>query len=477
MFKTVVLNVAGLTPRHIGPHTPALRAWAQQGRLVNIRPVLPVLTGPAQATYLTGTPPSRHGIVANGWYFRDECEIKFYRQSNRLVERRKLWETARLHDANFTCANLFWWYNMYASADISVAPRPSRGRDGSRIADIYTRPGRLRYILQERLGRFPQADLWGPEASIRSSEWIASAARVVENDYAPTLTLVYLPHLDVALQRLGPNCPAVATELGLVDRLCGQLIHFYEQRGAKVLVLSDYGIMPVKRAVALNRVLRREGYIALREEFGQELLDPGASTAFAVTDHQIAHVYVQDPQQISTVRNLLEKTPGVAAVYGRVEQAAHHFNHYRCGELVALAAEDAWFSYYYWFDSHRAPNFARTVDSQRKPGYDPAELFYEPNMRWPRLTAALQRLRRRLGGPPPLDLIPLEGAQVRGSFGRAPACADDAPLLITRDAALLNESPLAATDVHNLILAHLFGAPYQEEVAEAKLARIEPRRR
>src|ERR1051325_3661044 len=115
MKKTVVLDVVGLTRVLIGQHTPFLKKWSEQGKMVSIVPPLPAVTCTSQATYLTGTMPSTHGIVGNGWYFRDECEVKFWRQSNHLVESKKIWEIAKEKNPEFTCANLFWWYNMYSS--------------------------------------------------------------------------------------------------------------------------------------------------------------------------------------------------------------------------------------------------------------------------------------------------------------------------------------------------------------------------
>src|SRR4051794_30501295 len=122
MRRTVLINAVGLTPELIDDATPNLRSFAARGTLTPICPVVPAVTCTAQATYLTGTYPDQHGIVGNGWYFRDECEIKFWRQSNHLVQQPKIWDIARQIDPTFTCANLFWWYNMYSSADYAVTP-------------------------------------------------------------------------------------------------------------------------------------------------------------------------------------------------------------------------------------------------------------------------------------------------------------------------------------------------------------------
>lgn len=466
MQKTAVLNVVGLSGRLIGRHTPRLAAWAERGRTASVTPVLPAVTCSVQSTYLTGTVPAEHGIVGNGWYFRDECEVKFWRQSNHLVQRPKIWETARALDSAFSCAKLFWWYNMYSSADISITPRPMYPADGRKIPDIYTQPAGLRDELQYKLGRFPLFEFWGPATTIRSSRWIAESAMEVERLYNPTLSLVYLPHLDYSLQRLGSEHPDIAKDLAAIDELCGELIDYYEGRGAQVVVLSEYGITPVSRSVSLNRVLRVEGYLHVREELGLELLDPGTSRAFAVADHQVAHVYVREPSDVPAVRALIEAVPGVAQVLDRTEQAAFGLNHPRAGELVALAEPDSWFNYYYWLDDRRAPDFARTVDIHRKPGYDPVELFLDPRLRNPKLAIGWRLLKKALGFRYLMDVIPLQPSLVRGSHGLPPQTSAEAPVLITRQGALLPCESLRAVDVHDVLLAHLTGQRRQQNACQ-----------
>src|SRR5690606_30447382 len=128
---------------------------------------------------------------------------------------------------------------------------------------------------------------WGPGANIASSKWIADAAMYVEEKYSPTLSLVYLPHLDYCQQKFGPDLAKIGREVAEIDALLKQLIEFYEQRGAKVMILSEYGIVPVSRPIHINRILREAGLLGIRVERGLELLDAGASQAFAVPDQQI----------------------------------------------------------------------------------------------------------------------------------------------------------------------------------------------
>jgi predicted AlkP superfamily pyrophosphatase or phosphodiesterase len=456
VHKTVVLNVVGLTADLIARGAPRLGAWARGGASASIASAFPAVTCTAQSDYVTGLFPESHGIVGNGWYLSDECEVRFWRQSNYLVQAPKIWDAARAADTSFTCANLFWWFNMYSSVDYAVTPRPMYPADGRKLPDVYTTPAGLRDELQRRLGQFPLFAFWGPKASIESTRWIAEAARAVEQKHAPTLTLVYLPHLDYNLQRLGPAAPAALDDVRLIDDLVADLIRFYEDRDAQVIVLSEYGIRDVSRPVHLNRALREHGLLALRDELGLELLDAGASRAFAVADHQVAHVYVNDLTRLHQVRGILENLPGVERVLDDDGKRAYRLQHQRAGDLVAIAAPDAWFTYYYWLDDSRAPDFARTVDIHRKPGYDPVELFLDPRIRVPALKVGLKLGLRKLGMRTLLDVVPLDASLVRGSHGRRPAPGEpDTPIVITRQKELLPSPAIDSVEVYRVILNHL----------------------
>ena len=247
----------------------------------------------------------------------------------------------------------------------------------------------------------------------------------------------------------------MAEVVAQIDGICEELITHYESQGAAVIVLSEYGITPVSRSVSLNRILRREGFLQIREELGRELLDAGASQAFAVADHQVAHIYVNNRDVLEDVRALVEATNGVAAVLYGEERAAHGLNHPRAGDLVAIADQDAWFTYYYWLDDDRAPDFARTVDIHRKPGYDPCELFLDPALPSARLRAGMRLLQKKLGFRYLLDVIPLDPSLVKGSHGRLPDDPLDGPLILSNHPELLPGSPLPATDIQDIMLAHL----------------------
>ena len=455
MRKTVVINAVGLTPALIGEQTPALRDFRDNGALAAIGPVLPAVTTAVQSTYLTGSWPNEHGIVGNGWYFREECEIKFWRQSNKLVQRPKVWDHAKQLDPAFTCANLFWWYNMYSLADYSVTPRPMYPADGRKLPDVYSSPAELRDSLQRELGTFPLFKFWGPATSIDATRWIAEAAVRVDERFNPTLSLIYLPHLDYVLQREGPAGSNIGKDLKELDDVCARVITHFKLKGARIIILSEYGITPVSRPVHLNRVLREAGLLAVREELGRELLDAGASKAFAVADHQLAHVYVNDKAVLGKVRELVERTTGVARVLDEQGKREEHLDHRRSGELVALAEGDAWFTYYYWLDDRRAPDFARTVDIHRKPGYDPAELFIDPKIKYPKLKLATTLAKKKLGFRYLMEVVPLEAELVKGSHGLAARTRGEGPLLMSDDKSVLGGNELAATDVFEVILKHL----------------------
>jgi predicted AlkP superfamily pyrophosphatase or phosphodiesterase len=456
MRRVLVLDVVGLTPGLVGDDAPCLAALAKRGGARPLAPVLPAVTCPVQASMLTGGLPRDHGIVGNGWYFRDLSEVWLWRQSNRLVDGEMVWEAARKRDPAFRCAKLFWWFNMYASADVTVTPRPMYPADGRKIPDLYTRPAELRGELQRALGAFPLFQFWGPTADATSSRWIARAALEVERRFTPTLSLVYLPHLDYDLQRFGPHDPRSRRALAEIDAIAGELVEHAERAGMRVLVLSEYGITAVRGAVHPNRALREAGLLTVRGELGRELLDPGASEAFAVADHQVAHVYVRRPERVADVQRLLEGLDGVDQVLGGAEKAAAGLDHPRAGELVLVARPDRWFSYYYWLDDERAPDFARTVDIHRKPGYDPVELFLDPKLRLPRLGVGWRLLKKAMGFRTLMDVIALDADLVRGSHGRLGGPPDEGPIVISSEPELLPAGPVPATAVKELVLRHVF---------------------
>ena len=460
MQPLVVIDVVGLTHAMLGPDTPCLSRLAAEGFARPMGTVLPAVTCTAQSTLLTGLLPRDHGIVANGWYFRDLSEVLFWRQCNRLVHGERIYQAGRHRDPQYTTAKMFWWYNMYAPVDWSMTPRPSYPADGRKVFDSYSQPEALRDELQAQRGVFPLLKFWGPGADITSSRWIADASIEVLSRFHPSLLLIYLPHLDYNLQRLGPDDPRVREDIRQIDAEAGKLISAARAQNYEVVVLSEYAITSVHLPVHINRVLREAGFLRVRREpLGWETLDAGASRAFAVSDHQVAHVYVPDPSDVPQVAAALRQTPGIERVLDRAGQGEFGLDHERSGELVALSAPEAWFTYYFWLDDRLAPDYARTVDIHRKPGYDPVELLVDPQLRFPKLRVARRLAQKLMGFRYYMDVIGLDASVVKGSHGLLPRPgreATDGPVFISSSRRIERDS-IAMSDVKSMLLDLQFG--------------------
>lgn len=336
---------------------------------------------------------------------------------------------------------------MYSNADFSVTPRPNYLADGQKIPDCYSHPAELRDVLQKELGQFPLFKFWGPATDITSTRWIADAAIITDNLYDATLTLIYLPHLDYCLQKFGQDITAVAKDLQEVDAEIKKLIDHFTSKGAKIILLSEYGITDVNNPIHINRILRSNNWLSLRKERGLELLDAGASAAFAVADHQIAHVYLNDASISDKVKSVLESTRGIELVLDKQQQKAYGLHHERSGDFVVMADENSWFTYYFWENDAVAPDYARMVDIHKKPGYDPVELFMTSKAR-----AAYKMLKKKAGFRTVMDVIPLNADLVKGSHGRLCNDLQLQPVLIT-------DQPVGASlqpaDVYKTIWQHL----------------------
>lgn len=392
MTSVCIINAVGLTPELL-KYAPRISAI---GESQPMRSPLPAVTCTSQATLLTGLSPAQHGIVGNGWYHRDTQEIRFWQQANSLISGEKFYE-------GIETAKMFWWFNQSAGVKYSATPKPHYGCDGSKVFDILDH---TQCDLVGRLGPFPFFSFWGPSAGLPSSEWIADATAIVMREKRPKLTMAYLPHLDYDFQRLPDHDPERVAEL---DQCAGRIIDAANDIDARVIVVSEYGLVPVQRPIHLNRYLREMGWLTVRPGPFGEMMMPGESDAFAVADHQLAHVYVRNPDMIDEVARALLSVPGVARVARPVEL---ELDHPRSGELIVLSEPNAWFTYYYWLDDSLAPDFSRTVDIHRKPGYDPCELFMTSKVR------AMSRLaQKKIGMRYKMDVIPLDAQLVRGSHG------------------------------------------------------------
>ncbi|QEL21038.1 alkaline phosphatase family protein [Limnoglobus roseus] len=435
MKPIILINAVGLTPRLL-EHAPRLSAVAKAGWVANMPEVLPAVTCTAQATILTGQLPSAHGVVANGWLFRDTNEVRFWQQSNRLMQAEPVYATAKRRakerGRHFEAAKLFWWFNQGADVEFSVTPKPWYGVDGNKAFGISSSPAGLEMAmsLERMYGRFPFPSFWGPTAGRKCTEWIAEAAGQVVFEWTPDLTLVYLPHLDYEPQRHGPSGCDMAKHVRELDDACAPLLDAATKAGADVWVVSEYGHCDVDTPVLPNRVLRATGLLSVRRGPFGEQLDLYDSRAVAVVDHQLAHVYVKDAADIPRVRDLLAPLEGVDRVLVGDERSAIGLDHERSGEIVLLAKPTAWFAYPFWLDDAAAPDYARAVAIHHKPGFDPCELFWDPKLFAPKLRAAKRLIQKKLGFRTIFDVVPLDPTLVRGSHGLAASDPRDRPVLI-----------------------------------------------
>ena len=448
MKAVLVINAVGLTEELMQRAMPKLRAWSATQSQAYLRPDLPAVTCTVQASMLTGVQPGRqqvenhqaaadnkqaaggegHGAVANGWYFRDLAEVWLWRQSVGLLQAPTLFEQWRKRYPQQKSAQIFWWWNLPSHADLSLTPRPTYWADGRKGPDIHSNPPQLRQRLNERIGEFPLFQFWGPGAGIASSRWIVGATLDVLQEDKPGLTLVYLPHLDYDLQRFGPNGAEATRAAAQLDGEIARLLDYAAQHDIDVIVLSEYGIEEVSQAVEPNMALRKAGLLQVHPAKNGALLDPGNSTAFAVCDHQCAHVYINDATRVQEVASLMKSLPGVDQVYRGADLAAIGLDHERSGELFLVAKKGYWFGYRYWLDSDQEPDFARTVEIHRKPGYDPCELFFDPSKPMLKARVIGKVLAKKIGMRMSMNVIPLDTSLVRGSHGRPPSSEAEGPL-------------------------------------------------
>ena len=456
MQPIVLINAVGLTPRFL-ELAPRLKAVAAEGWLGNMPEVLPAVTCTAQATLLTGKMPNEHGVVANGWLFRDTNEGRFWQQSNRLIQAEPFYETARNRAKErgkpFQSAKLFWWFNQGAAVDISVTPKPHYAVDANKAFGITGQPASVSESLVKELGPFPFPQFWGPMAGAKSTQWIAKAGAYTLKHHKPDLSLVYLPHLDYDPQRFGPQGTDMVRCVKELDDACEPLLDAARELGAKVWVGSEYGHCDVSRPAYPNCGLRVSRLLEVRHGPFGEQLDLYGSRAFAVCDHQIAHVYVRDAADVPRVRDLFAQVPEVAKVLVGEERASIHLDHPRSGEIILLSKPDAWFAYPFWLDHRLAPDYARAVAIHAKPGFDPCELFFDPKLWFPKLHAARRLVQKKLGFRMTMDVVPLDASIVRGSHGLAAADPGDRPILIGHGEKPGESVPMTA--VRNLLLGVL----------------------
>jgi len=455
MTKLAVLNVVGLTRALIGEHTPHIQKFLDSSWSIRLEEPFPAVTCTSQSNMLTGEGPTVHGIVGNGWYFKDLAEVGFWKQNDGLVRGKKVWEELKENNSEFTCAKIFWWYNMYSSVNWSITPRPQYPADGRKIFGVYTHPFEMADEIVSDLGKFPFMNFWGPASDIPSSRWIANCAMWIFKKHQPDLNLVYLPHLDYCLQKWGTDPQVIKEDLKKIDEVVGSLLDFYKGSNVNVLIVSEYGVTPVNNVIHPNRILRKAGYLKVIPSLSWELIDAGASRAFAVSDHQICHIYVKENKDTPEIVKLFEKEPGQKKIIFGNQKIDFDLDHERAGDIILMAQPDFWYTYYYWTDNDKAPDFARCVDIHRKPGFDPVEMFLDPAIKFPKLKIAFKLFKKMMGFRMMMDVIPLTPELVKGSHGTPVQNPDQGPIAISNyPSANPRKNSLPMAEVKNIILNH-----------------------
>ncbi|HIE08153.1 MAG TPA: alkaline phosphatase family protein [Desulfarculaceae bacterium] len=434
--RVVVLDVVGLSMRHFenSEYLPNLSSLRDQGRLSGIKPVFPAVTLPVQASMTTGCYPEKHGIVANGFFSSETLQVSFWDQPAGLVQAERIWDRLKRKNPGLITAALFMQNTLYAGCDCVITPKPMHTDDGL-VQWCYSKPVGFYEQVCDELGEFNLMDYWGPMTSIGASRWIAGAAVETMASIRPHLMFVYLPHLDYCTQKLGPDHPNIGMELQLVDREVGRIVQGIEDLGLKdettFIVLSEYEFYKVEGAIDLNRIFRRAGLLRVRTIQNREYLDFELSPAFAMVDHQIAHIYIKSGYE-KKIRAILEGVAGIDFLFDQKGKEEQWVNHARAGAIIAVSARNKWFSYYWWDDSAREPDFAGHVDIHRKPGYDPLELFFDHETK----------------------KISQDTSLIRGSHGYPPLTDDDLlPFIISGEAAvnLPLTRKLCVTDLSSII--------------------------
>ena len=380
----IVLDIVGLSPEHLAMEDvlPNITGLLNNGFKAPLRPSFPGVTCSVQSSVATGSYPEDHGIIANGLFLKDEFRIAFWEQASSLVQKKRIWDIVKERKPELKTALLFWQNSLYANSDIVITPRPLHTEKGL-VQWCYSKPVGYYEEIVNATEPFDLKHYWGPMASFKSSEWITNAAAYTLKKHKPDLMFVYLPHMDYSLQRVGLELQNLRQELKNVDNLVGNIIKTIEDNGMRddttIIGLSEYPFHEVSSSLSPNIILRDNGFLSVREIGGKEYLDYEHSRAFAMVDHQIAHIYVNNSEDIEKVRNLFLGTEGIKFVFGEGEKREHHIASSRSGDLIIVSDEDKWLNYYYWNDVDLAPDFAFTVDIHNKPGYDPLELFFDPS--------------------------------------------------------------------------------------------------
>ena len=432
----ILLSIPGLREKDIAL-MPHLREMTAGGEIAEFTPSFPCVTCPVQAAMTTGRPPSGHGVVANGFYWRQSHRAEMWTSGNDCIQSPQLWDILSHHDEALKSAVWFPLHSKGCEAAYVCTPAPIHNPDGSESLWCYTRPTELYGTLRDRGGHFPLQHFWGPLAGIQSTAWIADSAQYAAETWRPNFFYIYLPHLDYAAQRSGPDSPAADQAVAELDEVLGRMAAGFAAAygGAPLwLVAGEYAIVPVDHVTYPNRVLREAGLLAVRDEDDGEHLDFATSRAWALVDHQFSHIFVAgaDPQLAGQVADLFRGQPGIETILVGDQRRQYNLDHPRSGEVILISSPNSWQAYYWWHSDDRAPGFARRVDIHRKPGYDPVELFFDPATR----------------------SIPLDAMLVKGSHGAPIVQSQQKTVLLASEPCLLPTPPVADTQVFQIVLRH-----------------------
>lgn len=341
-----------------------------------LEPLTPGLTCSAQASFRTARQPAQHGMIANGLYHRSLRRPLFWEQAASQVEGPRIWEDFRRQGGKV--GMMFWQQSLGEEVDLILSPRPIHKHSGGMIQHCYSKPGSLYPEICQDIGKsFNLMHYWGPLASHKSSDWIVAATCSVlrRKDLRPDLLFTYLPHLDYDTQRHGPAHPKAQAALEKTDAYLQELNDCAAAEGYRILVWGDYAMHAVGGpAIFPNRALRKAGLLGVQEVRGMAYADLFGARAFAMVDHEIAHLYVPDPADLAAVQETVAALDGVQKVFRRSE--VPEMDHPNAGELLAFAEPGRWFAYPWWERPGEAPDFATHVDIHNKPGFDACELFF-----------------------------------------------------------------------------------------------------
>ncbi len=438
----LLISIPGLRGEDLA-RMPVLAGLAASGRCVPLAPGFPAVTCPVQASLSTGASPARHGIVANGVFDRGTNHLEMWISPDSVHRAPRLWDRVKTLRPDLKTAAWFLLQSKHATADLVCLPAPRHNPDGTETMWCHTNPEPLYATLRDTLGEFPLHAFWGPVAGIASSRWIARSFVEASRPAPPHVAVVYLPHLDYAAQRTGPDSPAALAACGELDAEIGTLLDDYGRLVGRdrlvVMVAGEYRIRPVSHALHPNRVLREAGMLAVRETAEGEILDLAGSRAWTLADHQLGHVYLSDPADAAMVAGLFRGRAGVGRVLEGEElvaaglrTAGESRSRDRCGDVVIESALDSWQTYFYWLDDAKAPAFARTIDIHRKPGYDPLELHLD--------RTALPRIA-----------IPLDPTLVKGSHGAVDPTTPHETVFIASRHDITDAATLATTDIASIV--------------------------